>query len=80
MQAAIDAAPADTSGLVIEPWAPGEVYGVAADWAQASCPVFFYGPTGWEPRQYQVADFRHRPRDHGDEDEAADLIDDAVEF
>ena len=43
MQDAIEVAPEGTSGLVIEPWCPGEVYGVAADWSQASAPVYFLG-------------------------------------
>lgn len=90
---AIEQAPNGASGLVIEPWTPGEIYGVAADWAQASASVYFYGPDRWEPRQYQVADFRHRPMEAlecelrqaliasgDDEDEASDLLSDAVEF
>lgn len=93
MQAAIESAPVGTTGLVIEPWSIGETYGVAANWAQASAPVYFYGEGGWNSRQYQVADFRHRMIDAlelelrqaieagGDDgDEAADLIDDAVSF
>lgn len=93
MQAAIDSAPAGTSGLVVEPWSPGEVYGVAANWAQAAAPVYFYGAGTWESRQYQVADFRHRPADAlecelrqsllasgDDEDEAAELVGDAESF
>jgi hypothetical protein len=95
IRAAIESRPAGTSGLVIEPWAPGEVYGVAADWAQAAAPVYFYGhgPGGWEPRQYQVADFRHRPTEAlesalrealiasgGDEDDAEGMAADATEF
>lgn len=96
MQQAIDSAPAGTSGLVIEPWNAGETYGVAADWAQASAPVYFFGTAlgdGWGTRQYQVADFRHRPSEAlecelrtaliasgGDEDEASGLIAGATEF
>lgn len=97
MQRAIDAAPAGTNGLLIEPWTPGEVYGVAADWAQAAAPVYFLwgdGPDAeWRTRQYQVADFRHRAIDAldcelrqaliasgEDEDDAADLLADAVTF
>lgn len=93
MRTAIEAAPAGTCGLVVEPWAQGEVYGVAANWAQASAPVYFYGESGWESRQYQVADFRHSPREAlecelaqalvasgDDEDEAGYLLSDAVEF
>lgn len=56
---AIEEAPEGTSGRVVAPWAQHEVYGVAADWGQASAPVYFYGKDGWQSRQYQVADFRH---------------------
>ncbi len=86
-------APDGTSGLVCEPWTPGEVYGVAADWAQAAAPVYTYGPHGWERGLYQVADFGHDAREamecvlrlallacHADEEEAVGLLDDAVEF
>lgn len=55
-------APAGTSGLAIEPWAKGEIYAVAANWAQASAPVWHYGPEGWEHSGRQVADYRHDPR------------------
>lgn len=90
---AIETAPAGTSGLIAEPWSKGEIYGVAANWSQASAPVFFFGPNGWESRQYQVADFQHRAKDAlelelretliaggDDEDDAEDLVDDATEF
>lgn len=93
MRAAIDSAPEGTSGLVIEPWSPAEVYGVAADWSQASATVYRYGRDSWEPTQWQVADSRHRARPAlerelaevlvaggDDEDDAADLVDDATEF
>ena len=93
LQTAIDAAPQDTYGLVIAPWTPFEVYGVAANWAQASAPVYFYGPEGWRTQQYQVADFRHEPSealeaeiiqaltDSGDGDsEAKSIVEDATEF
>lgn len=96
MTEAIESAPAGTSGLVIEPWTPGEVYGVAANWADAASPVYFLGShpgDGWSTRQYQVADFRHEPREAlecelrqaliasgDDEDEASSLIEDAQEF
>ena len=93
MQKAIDTAPAGTSGLVIEPWTPGETYGVAADWAQAAAPVYSYGLDGWQSGQYQVADFGHRPSvaldselrramiaSGDDEAEAVGLADDATEF
>lgn len=54
-------APEGMSGLAVEPWAKGEIYAVAADWAQASCPVRVYGRGGWKYDGRQVADFRHRP-------------------
>lgn len=54
--------PAGTYGLACEPWSKGEIYAVAADWAQASSPVRTYGEDGWTVTQYQVADFRHEPR------------------
>lgn len=53
--------PAGAYGLAVEPWSKGEIYAVAAKWADASAPVYFFGPAGWQTRQYQVADFRHRP-------------------
>lgn len=57
-------APAGMYGLAVEPWCKGEVYAVAADWSQASCPVMVYGEDGWDNEGHgrQVADFRHRPR------------------
>lgn len=39
--------PAGMSGLAVEPWSAGEIYAVAADWAQASSPVLVYGQDGW---------------------------------
>ena len=53
--------PAGTSGLAVEPWSKGEVYAVAANWAQASAPVYTYGMNGWglDRCGRQVADFRH---------------------
>lgn len=64
LQRAIETAPVGTSGLVCEPWTPGEVYGVAANWAEASCPVRVYGEDGWTYDEHgrQVANFRHGPR------------------
>jgi hypothetical protein len=55
--------PAGTYGYAVEPWSKGEIYAVAADWAQASSPVYTYGPDGWDSDRAgrQVADFRHRP-------------------
>lgn len=61
IEKAIADAPAGTSGYVVAPWSHDEVYGVAADWSQASSPVRFYGESGWSSTQYQVADFGHRP-------------------
>lgn len=55
--------PAGTYGLAVEPWTPGEVYAVAADWARASSPVLSYGYDGWTHTGRQVADYRHRPKD-----------------
>jgi hypothetical protein len=54
-------APSGKSGLAVEPWTPGEVYAVAADWAQASSPIMVYGEDGWTWDEHgrQVADFRH---------------------
>lgn len=62
MRKAIGEAPAGTSGLVVEPWSIGEVYGVAANWGDASAPV--YGWTGddeWVLTGRQVADYCHEP-------------------
>lgn len=95
LQTAIDSAPAYTSGLVIAPCDRSEVYGVAANWSQASAPVYFYGDGKWETRQYQVADFRHKPSealeceiamtmeasgDEPDDTEVADICSNATEF
>lgn len=57
--------PAGTCGLAVEPWSKGEIYAVAANWAQASAPVYTYGQRGWhiDRAGRQVADFRHRMRD-----------------
>lgn len=53
--------PEGMTGLSVEPWAKGEIYAVAADWAQASAPVLTYGEDEWvlDSRGRQVADFRH---------------------
>ncbi len=58
-------APAGMTGLAVEPWTKGEIYAVAADWAQASSPVLVYGksPEGWDTCGLQVANFRHNDRD-----------------
>ena len=60
---AIEAAPCGMGGLVIEPWSKGDVYGVAANWADASCPIWSYGEDGWHHSGWQVADFSHEPRE-----------------
>lgn len=56
------AAPAGMSGVYVEPWSKGEIYAVAANWAQASSPVMVYGDRGWTLDECgrQVADFRHK--------------------
>jgi len=59
MQAAISSAPEGATGLVIEPWSIGEIYGVASWWADASAPVYEYGEDGWTQTARQVADYRH---------------------
>ena len=51
--------PAGKSGLAVEPWSKGEIYAVAANWAQASDPILVYGPDGWNGNGRQVADYRH---------------------
>ena len=75
MRDAVDSAPEGTSGLVIAPWSQREVHGVAADWSQASSPVYFFGADGWESEQYQVANFSHRPFDALEYDLCRSLID-----
>lgn len=57
--------PAGTYGLAVEPWATGEIYAVAASWAQASDPVLTYGDRGWTQQWsgQQVATYRHRAED-----------------
>lgn len=59
-------APAGMTGLSVEPWSKGEVYAVAANWAQAGSPVLSYSgkADGWglDAHGRQVADFRHSPR------------------
>lgn len=87
--------PAGTTGIAVEPWAAGEIYAVAADWAQASSQVMTYGPDGWDSTQYQVADFRHNDRaalesiirdaiqmggDEPDDDDVESIMDDAAEI
>jgi hypothetical protein len=56
--------PTGMSGLAVEPWSKGEIYAVAANWAQASAPVYVYGERGWDIDHCgrQVADFRHSAR------------------
>lgn len=93
MQKAAATAPANTTGLVIEPWGRGETYGVAADWAQASACVYAYGDREWIGTGRQVADYRHDPRaalvdvlaeslrmSGDDEADAETLADDAKSF
>lgn len=57
--------PAGTYGLAVEPWAKGEIYAVAANWAQASDPVLTYGGREWSQMWsgQQVATYRHRAED-----------------
>lgn len=57
-------APAGKYGLAVEPWSKGEIYAVAADWAQASDSIMVYGEDGWTWDEHgrQVADFRHNDR------------------
>ncbi len=57
-------APVGKSGLACEPWSKGEIYAVAANWAQASDPIQVYGEDGWTWDEHgrQVADFRHNDR------------------
>lgn len=56
--------PAGMSGLAVEPWSKGEIYAVAADWAQANSPVLVYGEDGWTYDEHgrQVAEISHRAR------------------
>lgn len=58
-------APTGMTGLAVEPWSKGEIYAVAANWAQASSPIMVYGKDGWTTDECgrQVADFRHNSRD-----------------
>lgn len=52
-------------GIAVEPWGAGEIYAVAANWAQASGQVYHWGGEacdGWVPTQWQVADFCHDDR------------------
>lgn len=62
LQHAIDSAPEGTTGLVVAPWDPDEVYGVAADWSQAYARVYTYSRGEWSMDSgYQVADWSHKP-------------------
>lgn len=54
--------PTGTLGIAVEPWSKGEIYAVAANWAQASSPVLSYGADGWTETGRQVADYRHSER------------------
>ena len=95
MRQAITNAPAGTWGLIVAPWSPSEPYGVAADWGQASAPVYILDDDEWTPNGRQVADFRHDPADalrteleaairasgdEPDDDEVSGWIDGAKEF
>ena len=53
--------PQGTYGLAVEPWSRGEIYAVAANWAQASATIYAYGKRGWHLTGRQVADYRHSP-------------------
>lgn len=87
--------PVGTYGLAVEPWTRGEIYAVAANWAEASSPVLTYGEDGWEYTGRQVADYRHSDLaalesiireaieaggDEPDDDEVADILADAAEI
>lgn len=56
-------APQGMRGIAVEPWTPGEIYAVAANWSQAACPVYYWGDGDWVQWGRQVADFRHDDRD-----------------
>ena len=58
----IDTAPSGTSGLAGTPWAADEIFAVAADWGQASAPVWAHNGDEWSQTGRQVADHRHSPR------------------
>ena len=55
--------PAGTYGYAVAVW--GDIYAVAANWAEASAPVYTWCEDGWTQDAHgrQVADFRHRPKD-----------------
>ena len=55
--------PAGTYGFAVHVW--GDIYAVAANWAEASAPVYTWCEDGWTQDSHgrQVADFRHRPKD-----------------
>lgn len=54
--------PEGTSALVIAPWSPHEVYGVAARWAHSDGAVYSLDGDGlWQPTGRQVADYCHCP-------------------
>ena len=69
----------------------GDTYGVRANWTQASDAVLSMGEDGWVQTGKQVADFRHdkyaalrwvltcAAAVSGDEAEAADEIDQAID-
>ena len=53
--------PNGTEALVVSPWHPQEVYGVAARWGDASSPIFRATEDGWLHLGWQVGDFGHDP-------------------
>ena len=93
LKQALESTPRGTTGLIVEPWSQGEIYGVAANWANASNTVWTYGEDGWQSAHAQVADFRHSPHaaliaelaetlsaSGDDPADADDLIDEAFAF
>lgn len=62
MMEAMEAAPRGTSGLCVVPWCVYDVYGVAANWANAAAPVYTWGDGEWINSGRQVADYRHDPQ------------------
>jgi hypothetical protein len=56
-------APKGMTGLAVELWGGGVICAVAANWAEASCPLMVYEHNGWnvEGHGRQVADVGHNP-------------------
>jgi hypothetical protein len=50
--------PSGLTGLAVEPWSPGEIYAVAADWRRADAPILIY-EDGWHSLGIQVGDMGH---------------------